>query len=105
MGLEKHGDREQHAETIVKPLRALDAELDGKEYLVGNRFTVADLNLGSIIAFWGRVSKINLSACPNIVAWSARINERPAFKPPKKTKLENVSPRVGQVAVHNSLQG
>jgi glutathione S-transferase len=45
----KQGDKAAHVAALQRPLAALDQSLDAKEFLVGNRFTVADLNVGSIL--------------------------------------------------------
>ena len=53
-------DQAEAAEKLVRPLTALEETLAGDtEYLVGDRFTVADLNCCSIIGSWGK-STINL---------------------------------------------
>lgn len=68
------------AEDAMKaPLGVLEAALAGKEYLVGKSFTVADLNLSSVISTARRV-KLDLAAYPNINAWLDRCLARPACK-------------------------
>jgi glutathione S-transferase len=56
----------------------LNRALQGKEYLVGDRFTVADLNAASVIGLTAFVG-IDLSAYANVQAWSSRVQARPAF--------------------------
>jgi len=59
-------------------LALLDSVLKGKEYLVGNRFTVADLNTASVIGI-GTMVGLDMSQCPNAQAWLSRVQARPAF--------------------------
>lgn len=78
-------DQAEAAEKLVRPLTALEESLAGDtEYLVGNRFTVADLNCCSIIGAWGlRGAKLDLSPYPAVAAWVDVCMARPACKPPK----------------------
>ena len=46
-------DQAEAAEALVRPLTALEESLQDSEYLVGGRFTVADLNVSSIVGTWG----------------------------------------------------
>jgi glutathione S-transferase len=82
-------DQKAAAEKLVRPLTALEESLKGKEYLMGNRFTVADLNVAAIVGIWGgKGAKLDLSPYPNLSAWVDRCTSRPACKPPKaKAKL------------------
>jgi glutathione S-transferase len=57
----------------------LDAQLAGRDYILGDRFGVVDLNLASTLA-WTRVGKIDLSPVPNVAAWLPRCSARPALK-------------------------
>lgn len=56
----------------------LNRALQGKEYLVGNRFTVADLNAASVIGL-GSFVGVDFGAYANLQAWSSRVQGRPAF--------------------------
>lgn len=56
----------------------LDAALRGREWLVGDRFGVADVVAGSCV-LWGRSLRM-LEGLPAVEAWCARIRERPAWK-------------------------
>jgi glutathione S-transferase len=59
-------------------LEILDHELEGKKYLVGNCLTIADLNVGHVVA-WGTMLGIDMSATPNVLAWFGTIRQRPGF--------------------------
>ena len=58
-------DQAEAAEALVRPLTALEESLQDSEYLVGGRFTVADLNVSSIVGTWGvRGAKRKAAAWP-----------------------------------------
>jgi glutathione S-transferase len=56
----------------------LDAQLRGRDHLLGPTFGTADLNVGAV---WvtARLAKLDLSAHPNVDAWLARCTSRPAL--------------------------
>ncbi len=56
------------ADAIKAPLKVLDDALQGKEYLLGNTFTIADLNAASVLA-WAPMMRLDLSATPTAQAW------------------------------------
>jgi glutathione S-transferase len=64
---------------LKKPMGVLDAHLNEHDYLVGNRFTVADLNLAEIIRY-ALSEKEFMAAHPHVLAWIARCHDREAFK-------------------------
>lgn len=64
---------------ITNCLRILDEHLQGKSYLVGESYTLADTHLNSFTD-WLRYMNMDLSAYPNLAAWSARCTDRPAYK-------------------------
>ena len=62
---------------LLEPMRILDEQLDGREHLLGKRFTVADLNVCS--AMLGAVGiGYDLAPFPNISNWWARCANRNA---------------------------
>ena len=65
-------------EKLAQPLRVLDAALAGKKYLLGDAFTIADLNLASVLA-WALFVKLDLSKTPNVGRWLAECCARPSF--------------------------
>jgi glutathione S-transferase len=62
---------------LQPPLRVLNAQLEGRDHLLGPSFGVADLNVASV---WvtARLARLDLSAHPNVDAWLARCTSRPA---------------------------
>jgi len=53
---------------LRKPLGVLNAALAGREYLAGNSFTVADLNVASIL-IWGKMARLDMSTHPQATRW------------------------------------
>jgi glutathione S-transferase len=62
---------------LQKPLRILDGALQGRDYLAGNTFSVADLNVASILA-WGRIARLDFKTHPNVARWLDACLKRPA---------------------------
>ncbi|MFV8257245.1 glutathione S-transferase family protein [Bdellovibrio bacteriovorus] len=58
-------------------LNTLEAGLKGKTYLVGNRFTVADLNVASVAGLLYAL-KFDMSPYPEINKWMGLCTSRPA---------------------------
>jgi len=69
---------EDAAERFKTPLRVLDGALAGRQYLLGDAFSVADLNVASVISS-APLAGLDLSSAPNVAGWLARCTERPAF--------------------------
>jgi glutathione S-transferase len=69
------------AVTALQPKFAvLDKALkDGNGYLVGGRFTVADLNVAEVVRYAQGAPELFESA-PNVKAWLTACQSRPAFK-------------------------
>jgi len=61
------------------PLKALEGALHGREYLLGKDFTIADLNLSSIMSF-AVFAKLDMSATPAAQAWLQKCLGREGFK-------------------------
>ena len=69
--------RDEALKVIAAPFRVLDAALATQLYLLGDEFTVADLNVAAVIS---RAVDMDLSAVPNLQAWLRRCLERPAAR-------------------------
>jgi glutathione S-transferase len=65
-------------EKLARPLAVLDGALAGRKYLLGDTFTIADLNLASVLS-WALVAKVDLSKTPNVARWLGECCARPAF--------------------------
>ncbi|MEW6299353.1 MAG: glutathione S-transferase family protein [Thermodesulfobacteriota bacterium] len=66
------------AQRFVGPLRVLDGALAGKTYLLGDAFTVADLNVASVLML-APLASLDLSGAANAQAWLGRCTSRPAL--------------------------
>ena len=62
---------------LQKPLEVLDQHLATTGYLVGPTFTVADLNVASVLS-WARMGRVALSGFPHVDGWLAECLKRPA---------------------------
>lgn len=62
---------------VQAPFRVLDGALAGSDYLLGERFTVADLTVAAVMSVAWRC-KLDLSAVPDLAAWLLRCLSRPA---------------------------
>ncbi len=60
-----------------KPLALLDGILAGSLYLLGERFTVADLNLACVLSLT-RIGAIDMAKFPHVAAWAKRCHDRQA---------------------------
>lgn len=78
MGFEKDPDAVAAGiETLQRPLRVLNGHLAGRDHLVNQDFTVADLNVASVLS-WSRMARIDLSDHGSVDEWLARCLERDA---------------------------
>jgi glutathione S-transferase len=73
---ELRADREAY---LRKRYAILEKQLEGKQYLFGDKFTVADAYLFTVTN-WSRFLKLDLSSFPNLMAFQGRVAERPAVK-------------------------
>jgi glutathione S-transferase len=80
--MKPEGERDRKAAAdawagLGKPLGVLDAHLAGKQNLLGDAFTVADVNVAAILlTSWS--NKVDYSAWKNLKAWLERCFARPA---------------------------
>lgn len=57
----------------------LEKRLTGKQYIVGNQLTIADLTLGSSLMY-AKQAEVPLGEFPNVQAWFGRICELPGWQ-------------------------
>jgi glutathione S-transferase len=83
--------RDEALKVLAAPFKVLDAALAKQAYLIGDDFTVADLNVAAVIS---RAVDMDLSAVPNLKAWLMRCLDRPAAREALvlKTKADNETP-------------
>lgn len=63
----------------------LDGQLAGKDFVMGEHFTVADGYLFTVTN-WTKPMGIDLSGFPNVTAWQARVAARPAVQEAMKAE-------------------
>jgi glutathione S-transferase len=61
---------------IQRPLQTLETVLASSAYLLGSRFTVADINLACVLSA-SRIGQINLGEFPHVADWAKRCHTRP----------------------------
>lgn len=66
-------------EALRGPFKVLDGTLAASGYLVGGRFTVADINLAEVMRYAMPAPEL-FEAAPQVKAWLAACHARPAFK-------------------------
>jgi glutathione S-transferase len=64
-------------DTLKTPLKVLDEHLHKSEYLLGRDFTIADLNVASVLSIT-RFTQVDLSSIPTAQKWLQKCLERPA---------------------------
>jgi len=65
------------AERFKTPLKVLEGQLTG-DHLAGRDFTVADLNVASVLS-WVTLVGLDLAAAPKAQAWLGRCTARPGY--------------------------
>jgi glutathione S-transferase len=64
---------------LKRPMVTLETELGKRAFLLGEQFSIADLNLASVMTLMLR-TRFELDGYPNIQRWLDTCFERPAFK-------------------------
>ena len=78
---------DQAEKTLAQPLGVLDGALARSAYLLGDNFTVADLNVASILA-WARPAQIDMAPFPKIAEWLKNCAERSAARAVRQMQRE-----------------
>ena len=74
------------AEAALKaPFKVLDDYMKGREHLVGNQFTIADLNVASVLGL-SQMVQFDTSATPTASAFLQKSLSRPANQKAVKMK-------------------
>ena len=71
--LERAKSQLHHYATVI------DKALDGRDYLVGDEFTAADIAVGYGF-YLCKLFKVFPTDCPNLAAWFERLTARPAYQ-------------------------
>jgi glutathione S-transferase len=72
---------------LAAPLAVLDGAVAARPYLLGERFTVADLNVASILT-WARQARVDLSPFARAEAWLKACHDRPAARAARELQRE-----------------
>lgn len=68
-----------HRDATAARFETLDRHLEGRRYLAGDGFTMADIPAGTTLYRWFEMD-VERPATPNVEAWYARLRERPAYE-------------------------
>jgi glutathione S-transferase len=71
--------KEVQLAVIERRLNALEKSLEGRQYSTGDKFSVADAYLFTVLN-WTNMHKIDVSKWPNIKSFMARVGARPAVQ-------------------------
>lgn len=63
---------------LAGPVRVLEQHLHGRSYIAGERFTVADLTVASVM-FWAKPARAQMESAPRTQAWLQTCLSRPAY--------------------------
>lgn len=79
MGVQKdEGQAAKVLETLDRPFSALNSFLANRAYLLGDEFSVADLNVASVL-MWAQMGQVPLTQYPNLENWASRCLGRDAL--------------------------
>ncbi|HEY9803859.1 MAG TPA: glutathione S-transferase family protein [Leptolyngbyaceae cyanobacterium] len=76
-GIFVEANREKEMPRLLTPLNEI---FQRQPFLLGNEFTVADVAVGSILAYIPVMLKLDLSEYPAVANYIKQMNERPAFQ-------------------------
>ena len=63
---------------VLRPEGERNAALADRQWLVADRFTVADLNVAAVLS-WVKLARVDLGAFPNMANWMDRCLMRPVL--------------------------
>lgn len=68
------------AESTPRLMSMLNQHLEQQPFMMGHEFTVADVAVGSLLAYIPMMLQLDLSEYPAVVDYIKRMTERPAFQ-------------------------
>jgi glutathione S-transferase len=74
-----HGEERVETHMLHRPLSVLERHLTAQAWMMAARFTVADLNVASVMSL-ARLADFELSAFPRVDRWLAQCLNRPASR-------------------------
>eukprot|EP01117_Protostelium_nocturnum_P017163 TRINITY_DN693_c0_g1_i1.p1 TRINITY_DN693_c0_g1~~TRINITY_DN693_c0_g1_i1.p1 ORF type:complete len:217 (+),score=81.35 TRINITY_DN693_c0_g1_i1:241-891(+) len=82
---------DRYTNEVKRILGVLDKQLEGKSYIVGEEYTIADIAtfpwINCLEGGYNVAEQVELNSFKNVIAWRDRCNEKPATK-----KGRNVTP-------------
>ncbi len=63
---------------LARPLKVLEAHLSKQKHVLGDAFSIADLNVASVLSMAGMVG-FDLSDYPSVQAWLGSCTSRPSM--------------------------
>lgn len=72
-------NEKKNAELVKRPLGTLEAHLADRDWLVGTSFSVADLNVASVLTL-AAGAKLDFAEYPRLKSWLDRCHDRPAYR-------------------------
>jgi len=72
--------------SIKRALDVLETHLQTRDHIVGDRFTVADLNVAEVLRY-AQSEALLFEGRPKLTAWLARCQSRPAYKAMQETRM------------------
>lgn len=69
---------ERASKGLQRPLKVLNAALEGRDYLLGDAFSVADLNVAAVMLLLDMI-KFDYSEHANVARWAKACHGRPAL--------------------------
>lgn len=76
-GLFVEANRDRETPVLLTPL---SDRLQHSEFIIGNEFSVADVAVGSVLAYIPMMLKLDLSPYPGVVSYLERLKNRPSFQ-------------------------
>ena len=76
-GIFIEANREKETPRLLNPLNKI---LSQQPFLMGDELNIADIAVGSILAYIPLMLKLDLSPYPAVLEYIQRLNERPAFQ-------------------------
>lgn len=76
-GIFLEANRDREMPRLMTPLNEIFAH---QPFLLGEEFSVADVAVGSILAYIPMMLKLDLSAYPSVLDYMKRLSERPALQ-------------------------
>jgi glutathione S-transferase len=78
---------ERNTLLLQRPLGILNGALAARKFLAGETFSVADLNVASLLG-WGKLAELDFAPHPNVAGWLETCLSRPAYQ-----RIRSLRPR------------